>query len=207
MVWNMDWRLFGYLVLAFILFTIIGTVTHELGHWSAARLMGFNAGINYNSTRLSNPGRVIKQREGFLITLGGPVQTIVTGTIGLLLIGRYRKSFYAKEQLSVPQWLLVFTSLFWLRPTANFCNWVINCMMIGRYASGRNDEIKLSRYLMLPEQSLSAITGLIGLLVLTLVVFRFIPAAQRLTFIFAGLVGGISGFLFWLVYFGKFIFP
>lgn len=207
MEWHIDWLLFCCLVIAFIFFTIIGTLSHELGHWSAARLMGFDASINYGASWLIRPHRTMSQPESFLFTLGGPVQTLLTGTIGLLLLGRYRRSFYAKERLSIPQWFLVFISLFWLRPTANFCTWIIYCIMAGKYASGRSDEIKLSRYLGLPEQSLSVITGLTGLFVLVLVVFRFIPVAQRLTFILSGLVGGVSGFLFWLVFFGKIIFP
>ena len=42
-------KYFLFIVLSFILFTIIGTITHELGHWTAAKIMGYDATINYRS--------------------------------------------------------------------------------------------------------------------------------------------------------------
>ena len=59
----------------------------------------------------------------------------------------------------------------------------------------------------IPEWTISTITASIALIILAVVIFKFIPIKQRLTFILAGMVGGVSGYLFWLIYFGKIIMP
>lgn len=46
-----------------------------------------------------------------------------------------------------------------------------------------------------------------GIVILAVVIFKFIPIKQRLTFMAAGLVGGVTGFVFWLILFGKIIMP
>jgi hypothetical protein len=50
-------------------------------------------------------------------------------------------------------------------------------------------------------------TALIGIIILAVVIFKFIPIKQRLTFMAAGLAGGVTGFVLWLILFGKMIMP
>lgn len=38
-------------------------------------------------------------------------------------------------------------------------------------------------------------TALIGIIILAVVIFKFVPIKQRLTFMAAGLVGGVTGFV------------
>jgi hypothetical protein len=52
-----------------------------------------------------------------------------------------------------------------------------------------------------------SVTGFMGALVLAIIIFKIIPSAQRLTFIVAGLTGGMAGYVLWLVVFGKCIMP
>jgi hypothetical protein len=51
------------------------------------------------------------------------------------------------------------------------------------------------------------LAGCIGLIVLAIVVFKFIPKQQRLTFLIAGLLGGMSGSYLWMDLIGKYILP
>lgn len=52
--------------------------------------------------------------KGLFITIGGPLQTLLTGTLGLTLLLVRRKSIY-QNGLKVFDWFSVFLSLFWLR--------------------------------------------------------------------------------------------
>jgi hypothetical protein len=51
------------------------------------------------------------------------------------------------------------------------------------------------------------LTAIFGIIVLTVVVFKFIPTQQRLTFIASGLIGGVSGYILWLHLLGQIIMP
>src|SRR5690349_4407101 len=117
-----DLKLFLYLSVAFILATIIGTVSHECGHYIAARMLGWNAHLHYSSTSWM-PGLTTTYQdyrfERFLIILAGPVQTMFTGSIGFLLLLSFRKYYLAAQKLTCKQWCIIFLSLFWLRQTFN----------------------------------------------------------------------------------------
>ena len=234
---SFDFRLFLMLAIGFIAFTIIGTVSHESGHYMVAKCLGYEARINYASswyydknneaflrshwklyseqTRLDQKfpdqekwdGLKLKQqRDSFWITLGGTMQTILTGTIGLFLLCVFRKRYYSATKLSFPMWLLIFVSLFWLRQAANFFVGAAKFLIHGSFSS-HSDEVVLAHRMNMPEWTISTITASIALIILAIVIFRFIPIKQRLTFMLAGIVGGVSGYLLWLIYFGKIIMP
>jgi len=59
----------------------------------------------------------------------------------------------------------------------------------------------------LPFWLLAAITGVIGFFVLYVVVFKFIPQQQRLTFVSSGIVGGVAGYVLWLYLPGPLLLP
>jgi hypothetical protein len=56
-----DLRLFVLLALGFIAFTVIGTVSHECGHYLAARCLGYKASLHYGSTSIQSYRRLILQ--------------------------------------------------------------------------------------------------------------------------------------------------
>jgi len=142
-------------------------------------------------------------RQEFWIRLAGPLQTMLTGTVGFLFLYH---SPNPSVRLSFLQWVLIFLSLFWLRQSANFILWIGEYLYTGQFGTN-GDEIKLSLYLHLPSWVMVSTTGLVGFIILAVVLFRFTPVSQRLTFILSGLIGGTCGYLFWLVYFGKIIMP
>lgn len=208
MTTNFDKRLFIWLTIAFIIATVIGTLTHECGHYLVAKAFGYDATIHYGSTgwRPLSPEQSVSQTDGFWILLGGPLETVLTGTIGLLLLFLFRKSFDEVENLSFKQWLLIFVSLFWLRQTANFIGWVGLYFINGKF-SARSDEIRLAEHFNLPDGTISITTAIIGAIVLTVIIFKFVPLKQRLTFITSGLAGGLTGYYLWLTLLGKYLLP
>ncbi|MEO8085599.1 MAG: hypothetical protein ABI763_02195 [Bacteroidota bacterium] len=203
-----DKRLFFSLTIAFIIATVVGTLAHETGHYFVAKYLGYDASINYGFTRwtLSSTGQAPNASDNFWITLGGTLSTILTGTIGLVLIFLFYQSYSDVKRLSSGQWFLIFVTLFWLRQTANFLVWVGSYLITGKF-SQRGDEVKLALYAQLPEWSISALTAIIGAMTLAIVIFKLVPKIQRLTFVSSGLAGGISGYFIWLVLFGKYIMP
>jgi len=216
--------------------TVVGTLTHELGHYSVSKLLGYEASINYQSSshwdnnlneylrntyenysyelknKLDFPGKskYLKtaqkyHADNFWITLGGPLQTILTGTIGFFLLLVYRKKHITSDKVSLIGWTLIFISLFWLRQVANLFVAVISFFRNGQtYISG--DEMILARHLDINIWSIQIITGLIGLGILILVL-RLLPKTKVLTFLLSGLSGGILGYYLWIIKFGQYIMP
>ena len=199
-------RLFIWLFLSFICATVVGTLTHELGHYVVAEFLGYDADIHYGSMRIVKAPIAGKQSDGFWITSGGPIQTMLTGSIGLILIFINRKSFIVSNALSGWQWFLIFITLFWLRQTANFTTWLGGYLFKGSFST-RGDEIRLANYLGLSNWTILSFTGLIGLSVLTIIALKVVPLKQRLTFMASGLFGGIVGYILWLEVLGKIIIP
>lgn len=200
---TIDLRLAFYLISAFIVFTAIGTLSHEFGHYAAAKLLGHNASISYGFTYYSTH---ISARDSFIITLCGPLQTVMTGTAGFLLLLYYKNRFYASDRLNFRQWLLVFVSLFWLREVFNVVHGVGIYVLKGYFPTG-SDEIYLAQDSGIPLLSISLPAAIAGSLILACVVFKFIPAAQRLTFLISGLIGGVLGFYTWMFWLGPLIMP
>jgi hypothetical protein len=235
---SFDIRLFAILVAGFFAFTIIGTVSHESGHYIMARCFGFEAKINYASTSFHVNDKdwtffketwtqyrsqiksdkpfpekdrydkivALYKRAGIWPLAGGPLQTMLTGTIGFILLMVLRKRFFTAERLSFGLWLVIFIALFWLRQTTNFFVDLSTFLIFG-FRGRHGDEFGLARYFHLPSWSILIVTALIGLVVLVAVIFKFVPKKQRLTFMASGIAGGVAGYVFWLVLIGKLIMP
>ncbi len=201
-------KLFLVLYFSFILATVVGTFSHECGHFLAAKYRGFDSKISYASTQLivSDPHKLPTEADHFFVRLGGPLQTMASGSLGLLLLFLFCRTIENTSSLSFLQWGLIFITLFWLRQLANLCVWYGMYFTKGSFSES-GDEIGLANDLNLPSWSIITITGIMGAIVLALVVFKFIPREQRNTFLVAGFFGGISGYLIWLNFFGKYILP
>ena len=196
-------KLFVILFVVFIVFTCVGTLTHEMGHIAIAKMLGYKTHLGYGYMNYDSP-HGSNRKDSLLISIGGPLQTILTGTIGLILLFLWRKKFNLEQNLSWGQWALIFITLFWLRQSANMIM-VIPDLSTGRLLRG--DEFRIAYHLNWPSHSISVITGLIGLLVLATVIIRFIPQKHRVTFMLAGLAGGVTGFWLWLIKLGPVLMP
>lgn len=226
-----------YFSTVFVLFTVIGTISHEYGHILVAKFVGFDtelhfSSMTYNVSQLNEEIDSIYQRneealdngldfedkEEYLaahkrriknilvISLGGPLQTILTGLLGLLII-LWRRKFIKNQRLKVFDWLAVFLSLFWLREVFNLVISIGSELLSpdGKYFGG--DERKISSLLGIWPGSLSVILGLIGLAISLYIVFWVVPKKMQLTFILSGIIGGTLGFYSWMYCIGPILIP
>ena len=146
------------------------------------------------------------RQDSFWITLAGPLQTMLTGCLGLFLILIYRKRYASASSLSFWEWLPLFLSLFWTRQVFNFFIGG-NLPFLKAIPSLPSDETKLSIYFNWPGWLLSAITALIGLLVSSFIVLKIVSPKDRTAFMVAGLVGGGGGFIIWIKWLGPMLLP
>jgi len=221
---------------SFVLFTPIGTVTHEYGHIAVAKSLGYKTILHYgsmeDSSYLTNnlneiynknknkilngipfkekefyEARVKKLKyESLLITMGGPAQTILTGLIGLVIIFFRRKIIY-QNRLNILDWMAIFLSLFWLREVFNLVMSISRRILTQSGSYFGGDEAIISRMLELPIGTISIILGVMGILISFYVIFRVIPKKVRLTFIVSGLLGGTAGFILWMNIIGPIVLP
>ena len=117
-------RNFTFFSIAFILFTVIGTLSHEYAHILVAKSLGYKTTLHYGSmnyqkynTNINDtiikifernkfdiknknefPEKVRfyslvkkQQNDSFLITIGGAIQTMLTGIIGFLILYKRNK--------------------------------------------------------------------------------------------------------------------
>ena len=215
-----------------MLFTVIGTLSHELGHITMAELLGNDAKLFYGSMTSApegywededviafqkffednrekleaNPTERKKLLEPYfkpieekyprnpsrsiLITIGGPLQTILTSIIGLFML-YFRKSKH-KSEFKVLDWLGVQGLL---------------VEVFGKVEFYAGDEFGISKYLGWNIWALPSIMMIIGTAVSLYVIFKVIPIRYRFSFILAGLVGGLSGFAIWFGYLGPILLP
>ena len=236
-IFKIELKLFFVLAFTFILFTIIGTVSHEYGHYFVAKSLDYDAEVSYaytiwtdeiaeafmDSVETKYPNKedfkkdfpekekynsVAKKygKEDFLITLGGPFQTMLTGTIGLLFLYFKREKFNGSKKNNLMSWLLVFISLFWLRQLSNFLHWLVSYFFTGEFSMG-GDEIRAALHLNLPIGTFAIGTAFIAAIILAFIILKIIPKEKRITFITAGLVGGMLGYYIWLVLLGPIVMP
>jgi len=222
---------------AFILFTPIGTISHEFGHVAVARLLGYETTLNYGSMNthnsreddelisiysefkyeIENNKPFSKQEEYFrlvesltgddlLIVIGGPLQTVLTGLFGFMILLK-RRIRIKNAGPKLIDWLAIFLALFWLREVFNLSMSLGEGLIYGTGEYFRGDEAEISRMLELPVATIPIALGGFGILISTYVVFRIVPEDNRIAFIAAGLLGGVSGFILWMHVIGPILLP
>jgi hypothetical protein len=143
--------------------------------------------------------------ETFIITLGGPLLTMLIGTLGFVAAFRNRGIRYP-ETLSSKEWVLIFIALFWLRQPGNYILDLLVTVQRGRFPL-RNDEVVLARYLEFDVWSISFVLAIIGIILVYYVYKKLIPDTDKTTFLLAGLLGGCGGYLLWLLVLGPVFMP
>lgn len=234
----MNTKLSSLLILSitFIVFTVVGTISHEYGHIVVAKYLGYETELHYGSMNFDNNLQnqineiyfrnetSILNKKPFLekelyeklilksfynrlaINIGGPVQTIVTGTIGFILL-LFRREKILENGMKILDWLYVFLSLFWLREVCNLTMSLASAILIGKKNYFGGDERKIAIMLEIPQGSIAIPLAIIGLCIALFVIFRIIPKEQRLLFISSGFLGGITGFILWLRILGPIVIP
>ena len=235
------------IVLTFILFTIIGTVSHEFGHIAVAKYFDYDVTLDYGSMSYFPKGyledkdlkKINRLIEGYdytnydslpenlksridalddklqekyppinenhvlAITIGGPLQTIITSLVGLFIL-IYRRKLHRNE-FKFLDWLAVILSLFILRLVFNFVTGMYSTIVNSEsYFIG--DEYKISRLLGYNEWVVPNIALVFGLIISLFVIFKIIPIKYRFSFLVSGFVGGILGYIIWFGFLGAVMF-
>lgn len=249
---NFAFKLKPFLIfsLCFILFTAIGTISHEYGHIIMAKAYGHSTVLHYASMNYYPAGYLNDEdhkkllelneknegiekidwteddrresfernkaldtkyhdewRKGLLwIRAAGPIQTMLTGILGLFLL-IYRRVEIRATGLKTLDWLAVFLSLFWLRQVFNVLHSLVREIISPDGAFFNGDEYYLSRDLGIWNGSISLATAIIGAVVASIVIFVFVPKKLRLSFIASGIIGSLIGFKLWMDILGPVLLP
>jgi len=224
MVYKLKFRNILLFSLGFVLCTIIGTLSHELGHAFMAKYLGYKPTLHFNSTEYvndditeyrklerdkkenktsTNHGNydLLKQKilvDRFWITLAGPLQTIVFGTISFLIL----IFFYSKNKNTFPFWFFTYLSLFWMRQPFVFFHSLITGLQHGLQYPLGGDEYKLSAYLRIWPGTIGLILAIIGIVIVGIIFKKIIPRNQNLEFIISTVIGCCLGYLLWMKWLG-----
>lgn len=207
-----------WLSLGFFFSVIAGTLAHETGHYVVAKLYGYKAAVHYASCSYQINNADVVQQNGYdketsrvddfelWFILGGIIETLLTGTIGLIFLFIFKTKYKSIDKPSVSHWILIFLTLFCLREPVNLFMLLINYIFTGTL-SINGDEAKIALHFGLPSAMVLIVLSIISLIIFVIILFKFIPYKQRLTFLISGLVGGAGGYYFWLIKFGPIILP
>ena len=143
-------------------------------------------------------------REAFMYA-SGPLENILTGTIGILLLLVYRRSYKRALALNVRQWAIVFSALFWYSAVPTLLGIIYKYFIRGDQDM-RTDLYKVSVHFGLYPWALDIVCGVLGVLAVWLIL-RFIPAGQRCTAALAGFLGILVGSVLWWGLVGPLLMP
>lgn len=142
--------------------------------------------------------------EDLQMRLGGPLQTMLTGTIGFILLWFAGKKNKLRESLTLKEWCFVLLGFFWSRQPAILLQKIFyKCTC----SNGRGDEEMIAKHLGLNEWSVITVWGIIGAVILLWITFYAVPLKQRFTFITAGLIGSLLGAALWFGILGPALLP
>ncbi|MEY4539426.1 MAG: hypothetical protein RLZZ306_1183 [Bacteroidota bacterium] len=219
----------------FILFTVIGTLSHEFGHFIVGRYLGSKTSIHYSSTSWGESelyDKIIKIYTENKDAIDAEKDFPQKRKFDILCAESYRNSFWftfggpfqtiftgttgvllilfirKRHQFAtkLSHWICLFLALFWLRQPINLSSWILNKPINGS-SSFSGDEILLARDLDLPNGSIIWVTGILGSIISGFVILKFVPKDKLLTFCISGFLGGISGIILWLKILGPIILP
>jgi hypothetical protein len=230
---NVNPRLFALLCLSFVIVTIAGTLSHEMGHIAVARYFGYETRLFYASSGQYTPrykavdkyykkykNLIISgtpspekasyfrqyntlKKEDNAINLGGPLQTIITGTVGVIALCIRRRKI-SKKGMRFTDWFFLMLAFFWSRQLFNF---LIKLYSVLKGHRSHSDESKIDSYYNLPVGTVSSISALVATVLLSWLVFFVLPKQERITFLASGICGSILGWFIWMHWLGPILLP
>lgn len=185
----------------FLVVPIIGTILHEVGHYIAAIVQGYEAEIYYAFCS-STISPSLDPAQYFIFIVGGPTATWIQSLIPFFLLlilypKERRESFDGKYPASF-MFLMAFAS-FAGRFVFNAGGYILQ-------GSPNMDEVKMANYLGLPEAVFVYLFGVIGIAVLLGLIY-IIPKRDRITVTLSCILGSVSGYLLWYEFLGPLIMP
>ena len=223
-----------YFIIAFILITPVGTITHELGHLFVAKNLGYNTVLHHSSLSWNNEllKSLKNQYEKFelqiendlpfkgkreyniniktlnkhrlLIVFGGVALTLIFSSIAFILL-LYR-IIIKKKKFTSFDWLLSFVSLFWIREPANLILSIVKGIKLNNDIYFYGDDAKMAKLLGLHEGAILIPLSIIAILI-SLMILKTIPNRRKKEFVIAGLIGCPIGFILWVFVIGPIILP
>jgi len=176
----------------------IGTVSHELGHVAADYAVGGSAVLHYASaTPVGIPDGDFYRG---ITVAGGPLQTVLTGSLGLLALW-----WLPRTEMPPKKWLAVLAAAFWSREPFNMLAGFAFYARTG-HSPTRGDEYRLATMLDLNPWALQIPLGLLGIAACTLILF-WIPKDWRLPLIVGGTAANVFGFAMWMGVLGPALLP
>ncbi|MFW9782571.1 MAG: hypothetical protein ACFFFB_09850 [Candidatus Heimdallarchaeota archaeon] len=187
----------------FFVVLIIGTIIHELGHYIVAVIFGVPAQISYAYTTYFG---FLTGEQRFWFILGGPLISWLVSIIGITFIFiKYR--FIQKEKtkpIGIGHSISIVATSFSIRFIFNAGWYLVNTTILG--VPCNTDETQIATYLGINPDILMYGSGMIAL-VLIIIALYYIPRFQRYIVLFAGIIGGVLGYLFWNYWIGPIILP
>jgi hypothetical protein len=226
-----DFKFFLLVFIAFIVVTIIGMTLHENVRRITAESLGYECHFNngwghllfineklqkesYKIRETNNEAIKSKQffkdrdkwdalvlrdrKDKAMIELSGLIFTFSLSMIGLLILLLRRKINLYRFRLV--DWAAVFLSLFIVKEAVTS----LQRIYFGRMLC---DHAKLAEYFGMPVFRSEWILLIYSILFSVLILFRFIPRNRLFPFVLAGILGGLTGVILWLLFAGNMVFP
>tara|TARA_R110002072_G_scaffold150258_1_gene298547 strand:- start:2316 stop:3083 length:768 start_codon:yes stop_codon:yes gene_type:complete len=222
-------RLVGIFAI-FVVFGLLGTPAHELGHYAVAGAFGQSAHLSYgwviwdgdpadqallqrgSAWEREHPERAFPEaaplaaardrgaRQDLWISAGGPLQNALCGSVGLLWL----LLLGVEGRRTWRGWLATLTALFWSREP-----FVLVVGALG--AAGGNpplqeDELRIALSLGWPTWSVLIPAGLVGFAVCVAVI-ALQPKKRRWHVLGAGPLGCLVGVVIWYAWLGPLLLP
>lgn len=145
------------------------------------------------------------EQNALWFSIGGPAQTLLTSSVGILIL-LLRKT-WKRKSLRWPDWLGVFLALFCLREIFNLAFSISKGILGGYGLYFGGDEANISRMMGWHYGTLSITLGLLAVGIGAWVVFGIVPRRLRVSFILAGITGGLLSYGLWMMVLGPIILP
>jgi len=230
-------RSFVYYFLGFVIFTMLGTISHEFGHIVVAKILGYGTTLHHGSMNWNKnngweeieiialnyqyeiennlPFDKKEEYENIVKKLNSDrFRIVIGGVLQTILFGSVgflilllNLKSIRKNGLRIIDWLFVFLSLFWLREVFNLAVSVFSAFLNNNNTYFLGDESVISEGLNFSSGTAPIIFGIIGAVISLIIVFKIIPIKERVTFIVAGLIGSTFGYLLWMKIVGPFVLP
>jgi len=203
---------------------ISGHLTHELGHYSVARLLGYDAKINYKSTKIIDLNPVFRElayehqkktftsvdeekkkkiHKDYILTFaGGPLITIIMGCTGFLIFMLHHAR--EKDILSIYSLLSISISLHWLRFPVNYLI-TLFYLLIGKITFC--DETIIANYFDINEFWITTPLAIFGLIVLTCISYYLYKLRLFKIFISCLTLVGCISYGLWFYLLGPLVLP